>query len=113
MDNVNVKIKKSKMKEKNILATMIVMIAICALTGFTYIKINSITVNRSLGRMQEAINIVTEDVSGKLARDSISLNALAEIIASQENIENENVMRNIMENIAPLTTSKKYLSASA
>ena len=106
MDNVNVKIKKSKMKEKNILATMIVMIAICALTGFTYIKINSITVNRSLGRMQEAINIVTEDVSGKLARDSISLNALAEIIASQENIENENVMRNIMENIAPLTTSK-------
>ncbi len=106
MDNVNVKIKKSKMKEKNILATMIVMIAICALTGFTYIKINSITVNRSLGRMQEAINIVTEDVSGKLARDSISLNALAEIIASQENIENENVLRNIMENIAPLTTSK-------
>ncbi len=104
MDNKN--LKQSKLKEKNILATMIVMIAVCALTGFTYIRINNITVNRSLGRMQEAINIVTEDVSGKLARDSISLNALAEIIASQENIAEENVLRNIMKNIAPLTTAK-------
>ncbi len=104
MENTN--LKKSKLREKNIVATIIVMAVIITISIVTYVIINRITVNRSLGRMQEAINIVTEDVSGKLARDSTSLNALAEIIASQENIADEKVLRNIMKNIAPLTTAK-------
>ncbi len=102
----NNNLKKSKLKEKNIMATIIVMTAIIALSVFTYIRINKITMDRSLERMSEAVKTVTDDISGKLARDSTILNSLAEIIADQDDINDEGSLQNIMENVAPLTTAK-------
>lgn len=104
MENKN--LRKSKLREKNIIATIIVMIAVITLSIYTYVRINKITVNRSLERMNEAVNTVTSDISSKLALDSTILNSLAEIIAAQEDIDNKDSLRSIMENIAPLTTAK-------
>ncbi len=104
MENTN--LKKSKLKEKNIVATIIVMAVIITISIVTYIVINRITVNRSLERMAESASTATDDISSKLARDSTILNALAEIIASQENTGNKDTLQNIMANFAPMTTAK-------
>ena len=103
---MNKNIKKGRLREKNILVTVL-MIALTALAMLiSYNEIMDSTEERCLERMQEAAETLMDDVNNKLARDSQILNALAEIIATQGDLDHQS-MQKIIEQFTPLTVAKQ------
>ena len=95
----------SKLREKNMIAVVIVIVITIVNIVVSYVRISRYTEQRCLDRMQEAVNSVIDDMSNKLSRDSSMLNALAEILALEDEIDAESIS-NMMSHLSPLMTSK-------
>ena len=100
------KIKKGKLREKNILATVLMIVLTAIAMLISYREITRSTEERCLERMQEAADTLMDDINNKLARDSQILNALAEMIAMQDELDTRS-MQNIIGQFTPLTVAKQ------
>ena len=74
--------KKSLLKEKSLLGTLVVSFFILLLFWSTYFQIARIQEKRCYKRMEEGVNTVIEEVVSKLKRDSTVLNATADILGN-------------------------------
>ncbi len=99
-----IKIDKNKLRDKNIIATLLVIILVAVVLVISNIKISRLTENRCLERIQEVANTVMDDVINKIANDSRILNSVAEIITIEEDFDTA-TMQKIMGEFAPLTAS--------
>ncbi len=97
----NIEQKKPFRKDNSLTATGIVIIIIVTLLIASYVKINDVLRDRSLGRMEEGVETVISEVTAKLARDSRILNATANIISQADNFDLESTL-SIMEYVSPL-----------
>lgn len=100
-----ISLKNSKLKEKNIIAAILVILLTAVVMIVSYIRIYQITEENCLERMQEAVDNIMDDISSKLARDSLTLNAVAEIISNADDL-NASTIRPIVEEFAPLMTAR-------
>ena len=100
-----ISLKNSKLKEKNIIAAVLVILLTAVVMIMSYIRIYQITEENCLERMQEAANGITDDISDKFGRDSVLLNALAEIISNEEELDADNI-RPIITEFAPIMTAR-------
>lgn len=71
---------KNKLREKNIIAAVIVMILTSAVMAGAYARISYTTKQRGYERMSDVVNMLTADICDKLQRDSDVLNSLAGVI---------------------------------
>ena len=97
------KTKKNKpfLREKNITATLIMILVIATLFVLAYLLISRLMETRSLRRMEEGVDTVVDEVTQKLIRDSQILHITADILADSNAIDNDTI-RDTMKNIAPL-----------
>ena len=98
-------LKNSKLKEKNIVAAIAVILLTVVMMIVSYIRIYQITEENCLDRMQEAVDNIMDDISNKFDRDSLMLNALAEIISNEEELDASSI-RPIIEQFTPLMTAR-------
>ena len=101
-----VSLKNSKLKEKNIVAAIAVILLTAVVMIVSYIRIYQITEENCLERMQEVMDNIMDDISSKLARDSKTLNAVAEIISNEDDL-NASSIRPIITEFAPLMTARQ------
>ncbi len=106
MEKKKHKAKQSRLREKNLTITGCVILITALLMVVAYRLIYRITFNRALERMEEAAHTVMDDIANTLSRDSVLLNAIAEIIGMQEDLDGDG-MRKIITEFAPLTTAKR------
>ncbi len=88
-------------KDRSLTATGIMIFVIIVLLVLSYYKINQVLRDRSLRRMEEGVNTVTEEITSKFERDSRILNATADIISQANNLDIEET-KDIMEKVMPL-----------
>ena len=93
--------KSSLHREKNLLATFLLVILVAAMLLLTYAQVQSIIEQRCLERMEEAVNTVLEEITAKLNRDSRLLNAAASVITNADDFTPEALIQS-MNSIAPL-----------
>ncbi len=98
---VNIK-EKSKLREKNVIAALVVILVTTVVMVLSYFRINTLTERRSLERTQEIMKSVTNDISSKINRDSQLLSSVADVLAIENDFEPENVQP-IMEQYNKLT----------
>ncbi|MCH5200253.1 MAG: HAMP domain-containing histidine kinase, partial [Oscillospiraceae bacterium] len=98
-------LKNSKLKEKNIVAAVAVILLTAVVMIVSYIRIYQITEENCLERMQEAVDNIMDDISSKLDRDSLTLNAVAEIISKEEEFSPD-AIRPIIKEFEPLMTAR-------
>ena len=79
--------KKTARRDSSLTATGIVIAVIVALLLIAYFRITDSIRARSLGRMEEGVNTVIEEVTSKLKRDSRLLNAMADTISRADNFD--------------------------
>ena len=82
---------KTIVREKTLVATVIMIIIIAALFLTAYFQISSLIQKRSLSRMEEGVNSATEEIIDKLDNDSKILNATANIIANADSFDAETI----------------------
>ena len=92
---------KSILKEKSILVTILMVVVIGILFLTAYLRIGKIIEARCLSRMEEGVNTVLEEVSSKLERDSLILNATASIISASDKFDVES-LQETMNTVTPL-----------
>lgn len=80
---------KTAQRDNSLTATGIVIVLIVALLLIAYFRITASISERSLGRMEEGVNTVIEEVTSKLMRDSRLLNAMADTISQADNFDPE------------------------
>ncbi len=93
-----------RLKENGIAVTVIVIVITIVNMIVSYVRISRYTEERCLERMQEAVDSVVTDMSGKLSRDSSMLNAIAEILALEDEIDTDTIS-GMMSHLSPLMTS--------
>ncbi len=93
--------KRQIIKEKSLIATIIVSICIVLIFAGTYVQIAKIQEERCMQRMEEGVNTVIEEISAKLKRDSKVLNAAADILANSDDFSTEALQQN-MQIVSPL-----------
>ena len=98
-------LKNSKLREKNISAAIAVILLTVVSMIVSYVRIYTITEANCLERMQEAVDNIMDDISNKFGRDSLMLNALAEIISNEENLDASNISP-IIEQFTPLMNAR-------
>ena len=91
----------SLLREKNLAATILLVILVAALLLMTYAQVQSIIEKRCIERMQEAVNTVLEEITAKLDRDKQLLNAAAAVITNADDFTPETLSQS-MNSIAPL-----------
>lgn len=96
--------KNGKLKEKNLVAVMIVIILTALVILESYIQISRLTEQKCLERMQEAVDTVMDEVDQKLGRDSALLNTVAQIIGLESDY-NTPTMQNIISEFSDLMTA--------
>ena len=94
------------LREKNITATLIMILTIAILFVSAYLLISRLIEARCLARMEEGVNTVIDEITKKLNRDSQLLNTTADILADSDVIDNDTI-RDTMKNIAPLLETMK------
>lgn len=99
-------IKQSKLREKNIVITVGVILLTWLTMFVAYARINAITVARCVERMQEAAETVIDDIGNKLSRDSLLLNAVADMIEEQGKMDSES-LHSIIKQFSPLTIANE------
>ena len=97
---------KIRVKEKSLTATIIMIIVLSVLFVSAYIQSSSIIRKRSLSRMEEGVNTVIEEITGKLSRDSKILNSAANILSTADNFDTE-TMKEAMTAFSPLMETMK------
>ena len=78
---------KSARKDKSLTATGIVIAMIVILLLSAYFKIDAVLRQRSLSRLEEGVNTAIEEITSKIERDSLVLNATADIISQADNFD--------------------------
>ena len=97
---------KIRVKEKSLTATIIMIVVLTVLFVTAYFQISSIIRQRSLSRMEEGVNTVIEEITGKLSRDSKILNSAANILSTAESFDKE-TMKEAMTAFSPLMETMK------
>ena len=97
--------KNSKLREKNILAAVVVILLTAVVMIVSYTRIYQITEANCLERMQESVDKIMDGISDKLDRDSVMLNAIAEIISNEEYLDDSSIQP-IIKEFAPLMTAR-------
>ena len=98
--------KKTARRDSSLTATGIVIAVIVALLLIAYFRITDSIRARSLGRMEEGVNTVIEEVTSKLKRDSRLLNAMADTISRADNFDQEATLDVMMANEPLLETMR-------
>lgn len=98
--------KKTAQRDNSLTATGIVIVLIVALLLIAYFRITASISERSLGRMEEGVNTVIEEVTSKLMRDSRLLNAMADTISQADNFDPEATLGVMVANEPLLETMK-------
>ncbi len=93
-------------RDRSITATIIISIVIALIFLSAYFRIADAIKDRSIGRMEEGVNTVINEVSNKFKRDSEILNSAAEVIMSADNYDVE-AMREVIQNVSPLLQTMK------
>ncbi len=93
--------KRGGWKSWNIYATLLVTVVIVALFVAAFLEINASIKERAIGRMEEGVNTVIQEVTSKFERDSRVLNATADIISTVNNFDVENTIE-MMKTVSPL-----------
>ena len=101
MDEKNMMQPKKIPKDKSQAATIVMIVIMAVVLLFAYMRITAAIEERSLGRMEENVKTVIEEVQSKLNRDSRLLNAAADIISADQTVDIDS-MQDILNNIAPL-----------
>ena len=97
---------KAFLREKDITATLIMILIFAMIFVSAYLQISNLIKNRCLERMEEGVNTAIDEVTRKLTRDSQILNTAADIMAASDKVDNEPI-RDIMGNITPLLDTMK------
>ncbi len=92
---------KSARKDKSLTATGIVIAMIVILLLSAYFKIDAVLRQRSLSRLEEGVNTAIEEITSKIERDSLVLNATADIISQADNFDIQATLA-IMKSVNPL-----------
>ncbi len=87
--------------ESGTAVTMLLIAIMAVLLMSAYALISANLKERSLGRMEEGVATVINEVTAKLERDSRILNATAAIISSADNFDEEATLE-IMRTVSPL-----------
>ena len=98
--------KKRTGGDSRIAASLILILVIALLFISAFISISAAIRERSIGRMEEGVNTVIEEVSNKFRRESEILNATAEVISNADNFDIE-ATREIVESFSPLLETMK------
>ena len=98
--------KKTARRDSSLTATGIVIAVIVALLLIAYFRITDSIRARSLGRMEEGVNTVIEEVTSKLKRDSRLLNAMADTISRADNFDQAATLDVMMANEPLLETMR-------
>ncbi len=93
-------------RDKNLIATLVMIIITVILFVAAYFKISSLIEQRCLGRMEEGVNTAAAEITDKLNRDSRILNATADLIASADSFD-QNSMIEMMTALSPLMETMK------
>lgn len=105
---VNIK-EKSKLREKNITAAVIVMLLTTVIMVFSYIRISKMTEQRCLDRAQEIVSTVTSEISDQLMRDSQLLYAVAQILSYEDSFRSQDIKFAMMEYNSLTPTTELFL----
>lgn len=97
---------KTAQRDNSLTATGIVIVLIVTLLLIAYFRITDSIRERSLGRMEEGVNTVIEEVTAKLMRDSRLLNAMADTISRADNFDPEATLGVMVANEPLLETMK-------
>ena len=92
---------KALKREKNLTATVIMILVFAVLFLAAYLWISSLIEKRSFLRMEEGVKTVTDEITQKVTRDSRILNATANILANAE-IFDADTMQRVMTSINPM-----------
>ncbi len=98
--------KHSKTRERSLTATVIMIAVVLLLFVAAYLRISDLTEDRCLRRMEEGINTAVDEITDKLMRDSLMLNAAADLLSSADSIDTE-TMKEMMSAFAPLMETMK------
>ena len=88
-------------RDKSIFISMLAIFVVVVLFIAAYYQVRSIVKERALTRMEEGVNTVIEEIIAKFDRDSRILNATADVLSGEENI-NASTVRETMGAVAPL-----------
>ena len=92
---------KALKRDKSITATFAISVIIIILFAAAYLKIADIIKQRSIGRMEEGVNTVVEEITNKFNRDSAILNATVNIITNSGSFDADTLHETISY-VAPL-----------
>ncbi len=98
-------LQNSKLREKSIIAALITIFLTVIVMVVSYIRINQITEQRCLERMQEGVNTVIDGIGNKLASDSNALRSVAKLLELEEDFSSE-TMKEMMGRLSPIMTAK-------
>ena len=87
--------------DKRVTASIILILVIAVLFAAAFVEISRSVRERSLGRMEEGVKTVTEEITNKFQRDGEILNAAAAIISQANNLDTEETGE-IVKSVAPL-----------
>ena len=93
--------KKKIYRDNRVAASLVLILIIFLMLIVAFIRINYAIKQRSIGRMEEGVNTVIEEVSNKFKRDSEILNATADTIAYADTVDVDSV-REIISSVTPL-----------
>ena len=92
---------KKLAREKNLTATFIMIVIFIALFVAAYLWISHLIEKRSFLRMEEGVDTVADEIIQKMNRDSLILNATANILANADSFD-KNTMQRTMTAIDPM-----------
>ena len=87
--------------KKTPLATVVMILLLAAMLLLGFQQVDMVLTNRCLGRMEEGVNTVINEVNAKLTSDGDILNAAARILSDAESSDSES-FREIINTFVPL-----------
>ncbi len=97
---------KIKKHDGRVIASIVLISVLAVLFIASYFLISNSIRQRSIGRLEEGVNTVIEEVTSKLQRDSLLLNATADVISTANNFDEEATLE-IMKTVSPLLQTMK------
>ncbi len=96
-------------KEKSLIATFFMIVAIICLFFFSYYQVNKLTQKQCLSRMSEDIDSIITEISNKINRDSSSLNSFADFLSQQEDLDVKSIQKTVTTLSSMLVTMKAFV----
>ena len=99
--------RKPFVRDKSILATIIMIAVTVIILLIAYFQINRIVENRCLERMQEGADTVTDEIVNRLIRDARLLNAAADVLAKLDDFDDIESVSTTMRVISPILETRR------